>query len=138
MASGLIALGLAHQAGGDLERAEAALRESLARSEGIPFTFSIAAGRLASLLAGKGDLNSAALYAGQALAQGTELSHYEPRLVQAEIAAARGEPGALILAAEALAAAASGGYRASTSRARLERILQDTDRVRGAPVGDSR
>jgi DNA-binding SARP family transcriptional activator len=137
-ASGLTALGLAHQAGGDLERAEAALRESLDAAEGIPFTLSIAAGYLASLLAGRGHLNAAALYADQAVAQGSPLSHYEPRLVQAEIAIGRGETGALRLAAEALAVAESGGYRASASRARLERILHDTDNVGAAPAEDAR
>lgn len=136
--SGLIALGLGHQAGGDLERAEEAFRESLVGADGIPFTFSIAAGRLASLLAGRGDADSAAHYAALALAHGSELSHYEPRLVQAEIAVARGEPEALTLAADALASAEGGGYRASASRARLERILEGADDLGDAQLGDSR
>ena len=137
-ASGFIALGLAHQGGGDLGRAEAALREALVRAEGIPFVFSLAAGRLASVCVARGDLASAAVYASQALAQGNPLSHYEPRLVQAEIAIARGEPGGMRLAAEALAAAESGGYLASASRARLERMLQGADDPRDAPAGDAR
>ena len=42
------------------------------------------------------------------------------------------------LAAEAVAAAESGGYRASASRARLERILQGADNLRDAPAGGAR
>lgn len=136
-AAALIVLGLAHQSGRDLGRAEAALREALVRAEGIPFAFSWAAGRLASVYMALGDPASAARYAGQALAHGNPLSHYEPRLVQAEIAIARGEPGGQRLAAEALAAAESGGYRASASRTRLEQILPGHREHADAPVGDT-
>ena len=133
--SGLVALGVGHQAGGDLKRAEVALRKALVPAEGRPFLFSWAAGRLASVYMALGDLPSAALYASQALAHGNPLSHYEPRLVQAEIAIAAGEPGGQRLAADALAAAESGAYRASASRARLERILHGTDNPSWRPVG---
>jgi tetratricopeptide (TPR) repeat protein len=135
---GLLALAMAHEASGVLDKAEAALREALSAAEGSPFSFSVVAGHLASLYAARGEFPSADLYVDHAMAHGTALSHYEPRLVQAEIAIARGEPGAMRLAAEALAAAESGGYRASASRARLERLLPGADKVPGAPVGDAR
>jgi len=106
------------QMGGDLDGAEAALRESMEVGAGIPLQAHQGAARLASLLVERGDLAAAERYAGEAL-KGGGFFEFESRLVLAEVALARGDPHGERLAAEALALTEAGGYLFSHSRKRL-------------------
>ncbi len=122
-ASALRALAYVAEAAGDLERAEAVLREAVEAAGDIPIARSLAAGRLASVLAERGEWNGAETFARLALEHGVLGWEFDGRLVKVEVAMARGEPGARAAAAEALAVAEGAGFR-SRARVRVERRLE--------------
>lgn len=103
-ATSLRGLGIARQAAADLEGAEGAFRQSLevAEHHHLPHFESFAAARLASVLIGRGKLSEAEPMVARALATGLPLSLYEARLAQAQLAAARDDPGSQGLIAQAL------------------------------------
>jgi DNA-binding SARP family transcriptional activator/class 3 adenylate cyclase len=108
------------RASGDLDGAEAALREALEICAVIPLQLHLDAAFLSSLLVERGNLEEAERYANDALGGGIGLADFESRLVLAEVALARDDPEAERLAAEALSLADAGGYRFSPARQRLE------------------
>jgi class 3 adenylate cyclase len=116
----LATLGMVAQAAGDLDAAEEALSASMAAD--LPVQAAWAGSRLASVLMARGDLEAAETHATSALA-GIGMGVHEARLVLAEIALARGDPGAEARAAGALARANAAGYLTSPARARLEKSV---------------
>jgi class 3 adenylate cyclase/DNA-binding SARP family transcriptional activator len=108
------------RAEGDLDGAEAALRQALESAAAWPFQVQMDTALLASLLVERGRLDEAERYAGQTLGSGIGIAELEGALVLAEVAVARGDPDAERLAAEALSRADAGGYVLSPSRQRLE------------------
>ncbi|MGH8991151.1 MAG: ATP-binding protein [Acidimicrobiia bacterium] len=116
----LRAVATCRRATGDLDGAEAALRQSLEVAAGHPLQLHVTAAVLASLLVERGHLDEAERYANQALGGGIGIPKFESRLVLAEVALARGDPDAERLAGEALSLADAGGYVLSPARRRLE------------------
>ncbi len=110
---------------GDLEAAEAALRRALEIAAALPMQLHTNAAILASLLVERGRFDEAERYAHQALDGAIGISVFEGRLVLAEVALARGDPGAERLAAEALSLADADGYVLSPARRRLEAKVPD-------------
>ncbi len=110
---------------GDLEAAEAALRRALEIAAALPMQLHTNAAILASLLVERGRFDEAERYAHQALDGAIGISVFEGRLVLAEVALARGDPGAERLAAEALSLADADGYVLSPARRRLEANVPD-------------
>jgi len=115
-ATGLRALGIACQAAGDLDGAEAAFHRSLETSQNLPLFAAWAAARLALVRIAKGDPDSARPSVARALRGGPPLGHYEARLAEAELAAALGDRDAPAIAARALTLATAGGHLASAAR----------------------
>jgi tetratricopeptide (TPR) repeat protein len=115
-AASLRGLGIAREAAGDLDGAEAAFRRSLATAENLTLFTAWACARLALVLIARGDLPAAGAFVERALAEGPPISRFEARLARAELAAARGAPDAAATAAEALALADAQGHAASATR----------------------
>ncbi|MGH8974400.1 MAG: AAA family ATPase, partial [Acidimicrobiia bacterium] len=113
-------LGQVEEAAGNLKAGEALLREAVDASAGMPYPYSMAASRLASILVANGDLDAAEEFAKRALAEGIPLGGHEAHLVLAELAVLRDEPDAQSTVAEALARADAGGWFQSATRRRLE------------------
>jgi class 3 adenylate cyclase len=134
----LRSLALAHEVAGDLDRAEAALREALELAGDVPYVSSTCLARLASVLAAGGDLDGAEAYATSAVRESVLWGGYEGRFVLAEVALARGDPDAERMAADALHQAEVGGYLASLSRKRIQARHPGLQPSGGAPVVDVR
>lgn len=118
-ATALRAVGIAHDAVGDLAAAEAAFRRSLAlAADRLPLFGCWAAARLALVLIGQGRSAEAEPHVAWALERGPALGHYEARLARAELAAARADPDATAIATDALTRAQAGGHLAGTARLR--------------------
>jgi len=115
------ALGFAYEAAGDLDAAEAAYRESLEMGRDMPIMV-LTASRLASVLARKGDLDSAEAYLSLVGGWDWEPWRLEAALVKAEIANLRGDPDAQAIAAEALARAEARGI-ANPTYSRVKRLI---------------
>ena len=118
------ALGIAHQALADPEHALDAFQNSLAASEHLNLFASWAAARCALALVELGRLTDAQSMLDQALSQGPPLGHYEGRLAEVELAAARADPRTATLAQLALTAADAVGYR--QGRSRLLTVLRNS------------
>jgi DNA-binding SARP family transcriptional activator/tetratricopeptide (TPR) repeat protein len=116
------------RADGDLDGAEAALRQALEIATDLPLQLHVDAADLASVLVERGNLEEAERYATLGLAGGIGMAVFESHLVLAEVALDRGDPNAERLAAEALTLADAGGYLFSPARQRLEA------RVRHSPA----
>jgi class 3 adenylate cyclase len=116
----LRAVASCRRATGDLDGAEAALRQAVEVAAALPMQLHMACAVLASLLFERGNLDEAERYANQALGGGLGIPEYESRLVLAEVALARGDPDAEQLAGEALSRADAGGYVLSPARQRLD------------------
>jgi predicted ATPase len=116
-------LGIARQAAGDHDAAEAAFRSSLdvAEEHRLPHFESFAAARLASTLIGRGNVAEAEALVARALATGLPLSQYEARLAHAHLAAARGDPDRQTIVAHALEIAEAGDH--VVSAAALKQLL---------------
>src|SRR2546429_4942167 len=85
----------------------------------MPVYASWAAAQLARCLIERGDLAQAEHYTAEAMHKaGLPLTHYELRLAQAELAVARQDPDALLVATEALTLAEVGGHTSSATRLR--------------------
>jgi DNA-binding SARP family transcriptional activator/tetratricopeptide (TPR) repeat protein len=115
-ATGWRALGIAHQAAGEPDRALACFTRSLECSEHLDLFRSWAASRSAMALTELGRLDEAAVLVDLALGLGPALGHYEARLAQAVLASARGDPAARRVAARARAKAMAGGVLAHAPR----------------------
>lgn len=114
----LWALGSAWEGAGEPGRAEAMYRESLALSHGMPIFATLAAGKLAVLLAVRGDVEGAEEGVRRAFAEGGSHGLHYARLARAELAAAGNAPNAGAIAAEALGLAESAGFLIVAARLR--------------------
>ena len=115
-ATGYRALGIAHQAAGQPGEALTAFRRSLETSEHLNLFASWAAARTALVLIELDRLDEAGPMVRRALDEGPPLGHFEARLAEVELAAARDDPHASELAADALRRADEAGMRQSRSR----------------------
>ena len=121
-ATGHRALGIALQGQDRLDdAAEAFDRSATAAGDSLALFACWAAARSASVAVALGALDRAADAVGRALDLGPPLGHYEARLAQVELAAARGSEDLPELATAALAAARAGGHE--VSRRRLEQLI---------------
>jgi DNA-binding SARP family transcriptional activator/tetratricopeptide (TPR) repeat protein len=109
-------LGVAWQAAGDLDRAEAAFRDSLHTAETVPLFAAWAAARLGLVLVGQGRLTEAEPFIDAALHHGAPLSRHEARWARAEHLHARRDDAGPAAAATALTAAREDGYLALAPR----------------------
>jgi DNA-binding SARP family transcriptional activator/tetratricopeptide (TPR) repeat protein len=111
------ARGVALAVRGELDDASAAFSAS-ARAAGDSLTLfaSWAAAQAALVDVTRGALPRAEVSVARALAVGPPLGHYEARLAEAELFAARGDPAARERAASALGRALRGGHVASAAR----------------------
>jgi DNA-binding SARP family transcriptional activator/tetratricopeptide (TPR) repeat protein len=112
----LRALGIARHAAGDLDGAEAALRDALRTGGMIPLFAGWASARLGLVLVGQGRLADAWPLIHTALHHAVPLARHEARWAHAEFLHARHDPTAPQIAASALAAARTDGYRALLPR----------------------
>ncbi|MGH3222386.1 MAG: BTAD domain-containing putative transcriptional regulator [Streptosporangiaceae bacterium] len=110
LASSLRGLGIAWEAAGRLDRAEAAFRRSLQAGEDSTFFSAWASARLGACLTRQGRLTEAAGHVHAAMTGGTPLTRHEARWAHAELLAAAGDTRARQAAAGALLAAEAGGY----------------------------
>lgn len=110
------AIGIARQSSGDLDAALNAFEQSLANSEHLNLFSSWAAARCALVLIARGRLDAAAQLVERALGEGPPLGHFEARLAQVELAAARGDPAVVELARKALELAAAAGVKQGAER----------------------
>lgn len=109
---------MARHAAGDLEGAEAALRECLQTSKGLPMFGPWAAARLASVLVARGQLTAAEPLVAESMALGVPFTLHAARLALAELAAARGDPDAVRVTSEALELAEAQDHLATAARLR--------------------
>jgi hypothetical protein len=111
------ALGIAFQTAGDLDAAAAAFAASAAAAgDSLTLFAAWAAARSALVAIARGTLAGVEPLVARALAIGPPLGRFEARLAAAELAAARGEPAASTIAADALAAAQAAGEAATVPR----------------------
>lgn len=115
------ALGVAHEAAGDLVAAEAAFRRSLELSTHFPLFACWAHARLGLVLIARGQLDEAVDHVDTALVTGPPMGHYDARLAACALARAKGDPRLDTLLADAIELAAGGGHRASLERLRALR-----------------
>ncbi len=125
LAGSVFFTGMAHEATGELNEAEACFRRCLEEAVGIPLFSSFAASGLARILIARGDLTQAEQYVTRALADGPPIALYDARLAAVELAVAQCDPVARKLVADALTLAQRGGHRLSISR--LEELVQLLD-----------
>ncbi len=108
------ALGIALTARGELDVAGAAFAASAeVAGESLTLFASWAAARRALVALAGGSTAGVAAWVAHALAVGPPLGHYEARLAEVELAAARGDPRTGALAEAAARRALAGGHRAS-------------------------
>ncbi|GEC21232.1 hypothetical protein PHY01_35150 [Pseudonocardia hydrocarbonoxydans] len=111
------ALGIALVAAGELDDAAAAFGASAAAAgESLTLFASWAAARTALVALARGTLDGVERAVARALATGPPLGHFEARLAEVELLAARGDPAVAARAAAALAAARDGGHAVSVAR----------------------
>ncbi len=118
ISNSLRALAGCSRADGDLDGAEAALRQAMEIAAALPVQMQFNIAALASVLVERGKLEEAERYATLALA-GIGMAEFESRFVLAEVALARGDPDSERLATEAFSLADAGGYLFSPARQRL-------------------
>ena len=112
-------LGIACEAAGLSDRAEAAYRRSLSAGAGVPLFRAWTAARLGAFLARQGQPDEAARHVQAALAGGTPLTRHEARWAHAELLASQGDTTACrATAAAALDQAQNSGYLALVPRLR--------------------
>ncbi len=120
---------------GDPEAAETALREALEAATGLPLWQAQAAAHLADLYLARKDFDAAEALAGKACAARVGSGPVEGLILLAELAFARGDPGAERLAHQALQAAAATDYPPSPNRLRLqERLVHPVHLGGGSPA----
>jgi tetratricopeptide (TPR) repeat protein len=117
-ATALRAMGIAAQAAGDVDAALHAFERSLAASQHLDLFASWAAARTALVLISIGELERAEPLVAHALTVGPPLGHYEGRLAQVELAAARNDRGTTTLARAAIELATTGGVAQGVARLR--------------------
>jgi DNA-binding SARP family transcriptional activator len=116
-ATALRALGIAMQTDGRLDDAARAFADSAtAAGNTLGLFASWAAARSALVALGHGDPARAAPLVARSLALGPPLGHYEARLAEVELVAARGDDRCAALAAAALERARAGGHAVSLPR----------------------
>ncbi len=118
------AIGIARQARAEPDAALVAFQHSLDASEHLNLFASWAAARSALVLVELSQLSRAALMVDRALGEGPEIGHFEARLAEVELAAARADPRTPALARTALAAADAAGV--GQGRARLAVLVDHT------------
>ncbi len=107
------ALGIALTVRGELDAAAAAFAASAeVAGESLTLFASWAAARRALVALAAGSTAGVQAWVAYALATGPPLGHYEARLAEVELAAARGDPRTAALVAAARQQALAGGYRA--------------------------
>jgi len=117
-ATGWRAVGLAHQAAGDLPAAADAFHRSLELSENLGLFGCWAAARIAIVDVGLGRLGEAGRLAAHAATLGPALGRHEARWSLAEVAVAQRDPAAGTIVADAIEHAESGGALLYLSRLR--------------------
>lgn len=110
------AIGIAHEASGDLDSALQAFTESLRSSQHLDLFACWAAARSAVVLIRLGEVGRAEPLVARALAEGPPLGHFEARLAQVELAAARTDHRTPTLARMALELADAAGVVQGCSR----------------------
>ncbi|QJY45228.1 BTAD domain-containing putative transcriptional regulator [Pseudonocardia broussonetiae] len=111
------ALGIALVARGELDDAAAEFAaSSAAAGESLTLFASWAAARAALVAVARGALAGVDEMVARALATGPPLGHYEARLAEVELLAAREDPGTAARSADALTVARDGGHTASVER----------------------
>ena len=110
------AVGIAHQSLGDPDAALGAFTASADASRHLNLFASWAAARRALVLVELGRLDEAGPLVALALDQGPPLGHFEARLAQVELAAARDDPDVVRLAEHALRSADAAGMRQGRER----------------------
>ncbi|HEY2220706.1 BTAD domain-containing putative transcriptional regulator [Actinomycetospora sp.] len=111
------ARGIALTACGDLDSAAAAFTASAAAAgDTLTLFASWAAARTALVAVARGNLDRASTAVERALTLGPPLGHYEARLADVELHAARGDPATPRLAATALRHATKNGHRVTIHR----------------------
>lgn len=118
-ATALRALGIAERAAGRQHAAIDAFGRSLEAAAGFPLFASWAASQLALTLLAQGRFEEAEPLVRRSLGEGPPLAQFEARLARAELSAARREPGAAHLTAQATALARRDGHLASAARLAL-------------------
>jgi tetratricopeptide (TPR) repeat protein len=111
------ALGIALVARGELDGAWAAFAASAeVAGESLTLFASWAAARSALVAVARGELGGVDVLVARSLAVGPPLGHYEARLAEVELLAARGDPGTAARAAVASELARAGGHAVSAER----------------------
>jgi DNA-binding SARP family transcriptional activator len=110
------AVGIAQQSGGELDAALHAFECSLQTSQHLNLFASWAAARCALVLVALGRLDDAGPLVARALGEGPPLGHFEARMAEVELAAARADPAVATLAREALRRADGAGMRQGRTR----------------------
>lgn len=134
----LILAGRVAAADGDAKAAEAAFHQALEAATGLPLWEAQAAAHLADLYLNRNDLDEAEAFARRASVGRVGPGPFEGRILLAETAFARGDPGAEAQAHRALQAAATTDYAPSPNRLRLQRRLDEVAMVRPQPTAPSR
>jgi tetratricopeptide (TPR) repeat protein len=117
MATAYRALGIALASRGELDDAADSFTASAAvAGESLGLFASWAAAQAALVAIARGELAGVDAMVARALALGPPLGHYEARLAQVELAAARADPHCPSIAARALAHARQGGHAVSARR----------------------
>lgn len=127
-AAALRGLGVAWQAAGDLDRAEAAFRDSLHTAEPAPLFAAWAAARLGLVLVSQNRVTDAGPFIDTALHRGAPLTRHEASWAQAEHLHARRDDAGPAAAAMALKAAHENGYLALAPR--LAELARPLDQAR--------
>jgi class 3 adenylate cyclase/DNA-binding SARP family transcriptional activator len=130
----LLLSGRLSEAASDFEAAEACFKEALEAAGDLLFHSSTAVACLASLRLMLGDVSEAEMFATQASSADVGPGPLEGRLILAEIALLRGDPGAEAQAREALRRADTTDFAPSANRIRLERLVG----TEPPPAGGSR
>ena len=108
---------IAYQSAGELDDAAAAFAASAeVADESLTLFASWAAARSALVAVARGRLDDGDRLVARALAVGPPLGHYEARLAEVELAAARDDDVTAALARRALERARAGGHAASIAR----------------------
>jgi class 3 adenylate cyclase/DNA-binding SARP family transcriptional activator len=134
----LILAGRVALADGDPKAAEAAFHQALEGAVGLPLCDAEAAAHLADVYLCRNDLDEAAAFAQRASSGRVGPGPFEGQILLAEIAFARGDPGAAVRAREALQAASTTDYAPSPNRLRLQRRLDEVSRAGPQPIASSR
>jgi class 3 adenylate cyclase/DNA-binding SARP family transcriptional activator/DNA-binding transcriptional ArsR family regulator len=134
----LILAGRVARADGDPKAAESAFQQALGAATGLPLWEAQAAAHLADLYLSRNNFDEAEAFARRACAGRVGPGPIEGRILLAETAFARGDPGAEAQARQALQAAATTDYAPSPNRLRLQRRLDEGKMGGPQPMASTR